>query len=149
MKEEIDSLTILTKKRKNYLDELPVGLKLTDENNEQGQRCSIDIDGDGISDLIVLLFAEEGVGIVTIFLSSNFYTDNSYQSFEWLWLGNYMGDFSCENNLFNISGGSESQGLFEQLNLIYSLKEKKMIVESYESSSGETSFNNLEYKTLK
>jgi hypothetical protein len=146
---KIDSLTILIQKRKNYLDKLPLGYKLTDVNGETGPSCSTDIDGDKISDLVVLLFDEDNMGMVTIFLSKNFYIDNSYQYFEWIWSGNYLGDFTCDNNIIHISGGSESQGLFQDLQLIYSSQENKFIVKTYESSSGETNFDGLESRFLK
>jgi hypothetical protein len=133
---KIDSLILITQKRNYYTDVLPKGFSITDSNNELGQNCKSDIDQDGIEDLIILLFDEENMGQVSIFLSSNFYKDNSFQTFSWPWIGNNLGSFSCINNEFFISGGSANQYLFidQEAKLKYSNLEKKMIVTSFKQS---------------
>ena len=131
---KIDSLILITQKRNYYTDVLPKGFSLKDINNEIGQNCKSDIDKDGIEDLIILLFDEENIGHVSIFLSSNFYKDNSFQTFDWILHGNYLFDFSCSNNEFFISGGSENQNISASAKLKYSNLEKKMVVTSYEQS---------------
>lgn len=133
---KIDSLILITQKRNYYTDVLPKGFSLTDSNNELGQNCKSDIDKDGIEDLIILLFDEEKNGQVSIFLSSNFYKDNSFQTFSWAWTGNYLAEFSCINNEFFISGGSANQYLFigQEAKLKYNYLEKKMIVTSFKQS---------------
>ena len=132
-----------------YLDTLPLGYKLTDANDELGAQCSGDFDGDSKEDLVIVLFDNEGIGMASIFLSSTFFTDNSYQSFEWLWTGNYLGDFSCDEGLFHISGGSESQGLFSDITFSYDKALGKMTVESFEDSNGNTVFDGLKLNHIK
>jgi hypothetical protein len=128
---------------KQYLSKLPLGCKLTDVNNEPGAQCSGDFDGDGKEDLVIILFDNDNIGKTSVFLSSQFFANNSYQSFEWIWTGNFLGDFSCDGGLFHISGGSESQGLFSDIVLEYNKSLGKMIVKSYEDSNGNTIFDGL------
>lgn len=134
---------------KQYLDKLPLGYKLTDANDEIGSQCSGDFDSDGKEDLVVILFDSENIGMTSIFLSSKFFTDNSYQSFEWIWTGNFLGDFSCDEGIFHISGGSESQGLFSDIVLVYNKTLGKMAIKSYEDSNGNTTFDGLLSKQIK
>ena len=139
---------------KQYLDKLPLRYKLTDANDEIGSQCSGDFDSDGKEDLVVILFDSENLGMenlgmTSIFLSSKFFTDNSYQSFEWIWTGNYLGDFSCDEGIFHISGGSVSQGLFSDIVLVYNKTLGKMVVKSYEDSNGNTTFDGLKSEQIK
>jgi hypothetical protein len=134
---------------KQYLNKLPVGYKLTDANDELGAQCSGDFDGDGKEDLVAILFDSDGLGMASIYLSSKFLIDNSYQSFEWIWTGNFLGDFSCDEGLFHISGGSESQGYFSEIVFVYNKSLGKMVVKSYEDSNGNTIFDGLESKQIK
>jgi hypothetical protein len=134
---------------KLYLNKLPLGYKLTDANDELGAQCLGDFDGDGKEDLVVILYDNDGLGMANIYLSSKFLTDNSYQSFEWIWTGNFLSDFSCDDGLFHISGGSESQGFFSDIVLEYNKSLGKMFVRSYEDSNGNTIFDGLESKQIK
>ena len=59
-----------------------------------------------------------------------------FQSFEWVFTGNLLSDFSCQNSRLHVSGGSESQGIFQHLVLVYSRAQKLMIIDSYEDSAG-------------
>ena len=149
MRKTRDSLVEITRKPKSFLEKLPKGYSLTDDNGQEGQSCISDIDGDGIEDLVKILYNEEGDGDVVIFLSSTYYTNNTYQYFGWIWHRNYLMDFSCNDQTIHISGGSESQGVFQDLSLIFSSRDKKMVVKSYESNNGETTYDRLKIGVVK
>lgn len=118
----------------NYLRKLPIGYLLTDSNNEQGKRCEMDIDGDSKKDLIVQLFNKGGDEIIVIYLSSTFEINKTYQWFNWIW-----SDLDCGKTI-QLSGGIESMGVFQELELTYSNTQKKIIVKSYSDNLGKTSF---------
>jgi hypothetical protein len=102
----LDSLTKIA--QTDYLKTLPNGLKLFDSWPMEYPSCKNDFDGDGIEDLVILLSDENGMGIVTFYLSKNFISDKSYQYFEgWGWTYNYLGELSCKGNTFTIWGGRE------------------------------------------
>ncbi|MEY3237757.1 MAG: hypothetical protein RI883_1858 [Bacteroidota bacterium] len=129
-----------------YADNLPIGYSLIDSNNEEGKKCEKDIDGDSEEDLITQLFNADNEAIIVIYLSSTFYKDKTYQWFDWIFSGNDL-NVSCDEQI-EISSGIESMGIFQGLTLVYSNTQKKMIVESYEDSSGEDSFT-LNSDTIK
>jgi hypothetical protein len=122
----------------DYLHTLPLGYKLTDSNNEEGKRCEQDIDGDSRKDLIVQLFDSNDEGIIVIYLSSTFEKDKSYQWFNWIWSGNSL-NLDCDKTI-QLSGGIESMGVFQELELTYSNTQKKVVVSSYNDNLGEVSF---------
>jgi hypothetical protein len=106
LQNKLDSLTKVA--QTDYLKTLPNGFKLFDYGDRQYPSCKNDFDDDGIEDLVILLSDENGNGFVTIYLSKNFIRDKSYQYFEgWIWTYNYLGDFSCNDKTFKISGGRE------------------------------------------
>jgi hypothetical protein len=145
-----DSLELLiSKKRRNYLDVLPNGLTLTDANDKLGERCSSDFDGDGIDDLIIMLFNEDGDGCLLIFSSKNFYNTGIYQYFDWIYTGNLLGDFNCEKGL-KISGGFEAndESYFEELHLNWDPNREKMVVNSFLNSQGNRTFDRLKEATI-
>jgi hypothetical protein len=145
-----DSLEILiSETKKNYLDILSKGFTLTDANDEFGQKCSSDFDGDGIEDLIILLFDKESEGRVLIFSSKNFNKTGAYQYFEWIYSGNLLGDFNCDEG-FSISGGFESNdaSYFEEIQFKWDLNKEKMVVKSYLNSNGETTYYGLKEAVL-
>lgn len=144
-----DSLSEAIKINFNYLDIIENGYSLTDENGMQGSKCEHDIDGDGKKDLVIILFNGENEGMVTIYLSSSFIKNKSYQTFQWLWNGNSLTDFTCGKQELHLSGGIENQGLYSEITLIYNPLLGKMIVKSYEDSSGKTTFNELLTKYIK
>lgn len=126
----------------DYKQNLPPGFSLKDVNDELGKECTKDLDMDGKDDLIIELFNHdenaESPSIIAIYLSSRFNADNSYQWFNWIWSGNSL-YLNCEEKI-EISGGMESQGIFQGLELVYSQSEKKIIVKSYDDSDGENFF---------
>ena len=126
----------------DYKQNLPPGFSLHDVNNELGQECTKDLDMDGENDLIIELFDHdenaESPSIIAIYLSSRFNADNSYQWFNWIWSGNSL-YLNCEEKI-EISGGMESQGIYQNLELVYSQPGKKIIVKSYKDSDGESAF---------
>jgi hypothetical protein len=126
---QIDSLTINA--QTDYLKVLPNGLKLFDYEDGYYPSCKNDFDGDGLDDLVILLSNQDGFGIVTIYLSENFIRDRSFQYYEgWMWTYNYLGDFSCKDKTFEISGGREGddKSIGTIVNLLYSETENKMVV---------------------
>lgn len=125
-------------KEDDYLSTLPIGYKLTDSNNEEGKRCDKDIDGDSRNDLIIQLFDSNDEGIIVIYLSSTFEKDKSYQWFNWIWSGNSL-NLDCDK-IIQLSGGIESMGVFQELELTYSKTQKKVVVSSYNDNLGEVSF---------
>ena len=125
-------------KEDDYLSTLPIGYKLTDSNNEEGKRCDKDIDGDSRNDLIIQLFDNNDEGIIVIYLSSTFEKDKSYQWFNWIWSGNSF-NLDCDKTI-QLSGGIESMGVFQELELTYSNAQKKVVVSSYNDNLGEVSF---------
>ncbi len=143
----ITTIQISCQENTEYLKILPSGLSLKDNNNEQGQSCEKDFDLDGKNDLVIQLFSEEADPIIAIYLSSKFQIDKSYQWFVWIWSGNNL-SFDC-NKEIAISGGMESQGIYQSLELVYSQEEKKMVVKSYDSSEGESVFEINSSKILK
>lgn len=135
LQKKVDSLNEVIS-QKYYLDNLPIGYKMTDINDQYGSECKGDFDSDGKEDLAIVLFNEENEGRVFIYLSSIFYTKGFYQSFSWLFNGNLLGDFECQDSSFYISGGSESQGIFQDVVLNYDRNEQKMVLKSYEDNIG-------------
>jgi len=133
--QKVDSLSEILS-QKYYLDNLPKGYKMTDSNGQYGPECKSDFDSDGKEDLAIILFDEENVGRVFIYLSSVFYPIGYYQSFEWIFTGNLLDNFKCQNSSFQVSGGSESQGVYQDIILNYSSSEKKMVLGSYEDNVG-------------
>ena len=146
LQKKVDSLNEVIS-QKYYLDNLPKGFKMTDSNDEYGAECKGDLDNDGKEDLAIVLFNEENEGRVFIYLSSVFYEKGYYQSFTWFFNGNLLGDFECQNSNFHISGGSESQGIFQDVVLNYDRIEQKMVLKSYEDSNGETSIQ-IDFRKL-
>jgi hypothetical protein len=144
-----DSLTKVLEKNFNYLDKLENGYSLTDVNGELGPKCANDLDIDGKEDLVIMLFNEDNQATIAIFLSSTFFKNSSYQTFEWLWTGNYLSDFICENNEVHLSGGSENQGLYSEITLKFDPLLGKMNVKNYEDSSGRNTFDELITKSIK
>jgi hypothetical protein len=132
LKIKSDSLEILSKP-KNYLDKLPKGFKMTDPNGEEGQRCYSDLDGDGINDLVILLFPEEeSGGLLTIFLSRNFYTRFEFQYFEWIWISYTMGEINCKEGIIEVSGGQTANDITvsNEVSLSYNTQQQKMVINS-------------------
>ena len=146
LQKKVDSLNEVIS-QKYYLDNLPNGYKMTDINDQYGAECKDDLDNDGKEDLAIVLFNEENQGRVFIYLSSVFYQKGYYQSFTWFFNGNLLGDFECQDSNFHISGGSESQGIFQDVVLNYDRIEQKMVLKSYEDSNGETSIQ-IDFRKL-
>ncbi|MBM3455251.1 MAG: hypothetical protein FJX80_08900 [Bacteroidetes bacterium] len=132
LKIKSDSLEILSKP-KNYLDKLPKGFSMAGPNGEEGERCFSDLDGDGKKDLVILLYPEEeSGGLITIFLSTNFYSRNEFQYFEWTWISNTMGGINCNNGIIEISGGQTANDISvnDEVSLIYNTQQQKMVINS-------------------
>jgi hypothetical protein len=116
---------------KNYLDKLPRGFKMTGPNGEEGERCYSDLDGDGINDLVILLFSEEeSGGLITIFLSTNFYKRYEFQYFEWIWISYTMGEINCKNGIIEIYGGQTDNDISvgDEVNLSFNNQQRKMVI---------------------
>lgn len=130
LKIKSDSLKIFSNQN-NYLNKLPRGFKMTDPNGVEGERCYSDLDGDGINDLVILLFSEdESGGFITIFLSTKFYKRYEFEYFEWIWISNSMGEIICNNGIIEIHGGQTANDITvdEEVNLSFNNQQRKMVI---------------------
>ena len=156
LQNQIDSLKNYIKKNFGYLNRLPTGYKIADNNGETGEKCTYDYDKDGTEDLLVQLFDEDGIPTLFIFLSSNFYKDKSYQYLDQggaILANPFLGEFNCGNQ-FTMSGGFERMGISAsiEVNLQYRSDVKIMTVNFIEETTdtdGKTETNRIVENILK
>ena len=124
----VSTLNTFSQQNISYTAKLPVGYKLLDVNNEKGARIESDFDKDGIMDLAVILSAKDNnSAILTVFLSSNFKIDKSYQKCDWFHMIN---DFEINKEVLKLSSIDMGK-YFTEIKLKYDPLNKNMKIISY------------------
>jgi hypothetical protein len=112
----------------SYTAKLPEGYKLLDVNNELGTKIESDFDKDGIIDLAAILYAkDDNSAILTVFLSSNFKINKSYQKCEWFHMTN---DFEINKEVLKLSS-IDMNKYYTEIKLKYDPQKKNMKIISY------------------
>ena len=113
----------------DYRENIPIGYKLINVNNDLNSSIEEDFDKDGIMDLAIILNENsDNNKILAIYLSSNFINQRTFQHIEWQHMFN---DFEFKNGVLKLF--SSDMGRFTtEINLKYDPLNKKMKILSYD-----------------
>ena len=116
--------SLTAKCQKTYT--LPKGYQTKDVNGEVGARIEEDFDNDGITDLAIICFKDDGSDpIAVVFLSTKYLVNGIYSWFPWQHMIN---DFDYKNQTLILSGTDMGRyGTTLKLKYYANLKNMKLI----------------------